>query len=92
MNAQRTRWVLRWDPTAPQKPFMILDKRLKILGKPMHGIPCNPMHVLVPDFSWICFRTFPGFVYDFFYDEKSIFYEKKPEILESRVRRPGNLE
>ena len=46
------------------------------------------MHVLVPDFSWICFRTFPGFLLRFFYDGKSIFLLKKNRgIWESRVRR-----
>ena len=51
--------------TSLDKPLKSLDKPLKILGKPMHGFPWNPMHVLVPGFSWICFRMRPGFFPDF---------------------------
>ena len=71
-----------------QWSFTILGKPGKILGKPTHGVPWNPMHVLVPDFSLIFPRTCPGFVQTFsgsflrvFPDLSGPFYEKQYDLL-----------
>ena len=48
---------------------------------------------IFPDFSRVFSGVEKSIFYDFFYDAKIDFLrEKGPEIWESRVRRPGNLE
>ena len=69
-----------------EKPFLILDKRLKFLVKPMHGTPCMYSSRTFPGFvSGLVLDLFPDFSGLFFTIKKSIFYEKMG-------RKSGNLE